>query len=762
MTQRKRLTMSDASTNARNAWEAGLRVFPLYGFGEACDCGNPHCKAIGKHPRASNWQHTPRWGDEQIDAMEEAGHFVSGFGVLCAGLIVIDIDARNGGLTSFAKLAEAVPEITGAGYIVNTGSGGGSRHLYFSAPDGLALVSHLPNYPGIDFKSSGFVVGEGSRHVSGGVYSAGIGSPHDIEPAPQGLLALLARPDRHRAEYDGRSIDVSHTDIEGMLAHVSPDCDYDTWIRIGMAIHHATGGSGFDLWDTWSATSDKYDPKPMETKWHSFGRSANVVTLGTLIHHAEAGGWSMPVTFGPDPVLQFETPSNGLPFDVSGVDITCPPGFVGQVAEWIESQSRRPRRLLASAAALVAAGNLAGLRYTDDLDGVTTNLFAFCVAGSRTGKEAIQQAVATIHRAAGCGRATHGLIKSEQEIIRNLVRHQPSFYVIDEIGIFLAKVANAQKKGGASYLEGVIGALMAAYSKAAGFMLLGADVREQIRADMLKEMAALKRREDDGEQIGDRLSQLQTAFRSLDNGLEKPFLSLIGFTTPVTFDDLVDFQSATNGFIGRALLFNERDTAPRSKPGFAPLPLPMGVETMAMQIFAGGNYDPDETRIQYRGDRVKVPTDALARDMLAKALDWFEDQAISHKSKSGLEALYLGAYELVSKVSLILAVAEGRRTTEHVRWAFELVRRDVDAKSLLVTANMRAKDAPGEALIAKLAAMIDGDGETIGVLRNRLRPRTREEIDNALSMLVDSGVAEVVEIKPDHGGRVSTVYRAIR
>jgi hypothetical protein len=97
-----------------------------------------------------------------------------------------------------------------------------------------------------------------------------------------------------------------------------------------------------------------------------------------------------------------------------------------------------------------------------------------------------------------------------------------------------------------------------------------------------------------------------------------------------------------------------------------------------------------------------------------------------------------------------------------VRWAFELVRRDVDAKSLLVTANMRAKDAPGEALIAKLAAMIDGDGETIGVLRNRLRPRTREEIDNALAMLVDSGVAEVVEIKPDHGGRVSTVYRAIR
>ena len=144
--------MSDASTNARNAWEAGLRVFPLYGFGDACDCGNPHCKAIGKHPRASNWQHTPRWGDEQIDAMEEAGHFVSGFCVLCAGLIVIDIDARNGGLTSFATLAEAVPEITGAGYIVNTGSGGGSRHLYLSAPDGLALVSHLPNYPGIDFK----------------------------------------------------------------------------------------------------------------------------------------------------------------------------------------------------------------------------------------------------------------------------------------------------------------------------------------------------------------------------------------------------------------------------------------------------------------------------------------------------------------------------------------------------------------------------------------------------------------------------------
>lgn len=755
----------------RDFWEAGLRIFPLWGFtgtgdNAVCDCGNPHCLAPGKHPRSSNWQHTPPWDDDQIDAMEDAGHFDGGYGVLCNGLLVIDVDARNGGLDSFARLAERIPEIGGAGMVVNTGSGGGSRHLYFRAPDApVPMVQHLPDFPGLDFKTSGYVVGPGSKHASGNVYTLALGGPDDIDEAPAGLVDLLRKPDRHRATLDGRAVDVSHADIAAMLAPIDPDCDYDVWIKIGMAIHHATGGTGFGVWDTWSQGGTKYTEKGMDSHWHSFGRCANPVTLGTLVHHAEAAGWQMPVTFTPDESHAewadepAEKRTDGLPFDISGVDLTAPPGFVGDLARWIEDQSRRPRRRIAAAAALMAVGNISGLRYTDDRDGVTCNLFAFCVAGSRTGKEAIQQGLAHILRVAGMSPATHGAIKSEQEITRNLCRHQAAFYIIDEIGIFLQKVKNAQTKGGALYLDGVIGMLMAAYSKADSFMLLTGDAKEDLREQLSKEAAQVNRRMDDGGTapwLERRMRQVESALTTLDNGLEKPFLSLIGFTTPVTFDELVDYQSATNGFIGRSLVFNERETAPRSKRGFNKRPMPPDMEATIQQIATAGEYDMEADgagRVEYYGDRRKIPTAAKARDMLDAVTDWLEDRAEEHKGRTGLEALYLGAYELVSKVSLVLAVPGGVRTDEHVRWAFALVRRDLDEKARLVVANDRAKDAPGMSLQARIANIIDGDGETAGVIYNRLRKHKRADIDAALDAMAQRGVASKVETTHPVNGR---------
>jgi hypothetical protein len=752
--------------------DAGHRVFALHEIkAGVCQCGNPHCppEAAGKHPLASNWQHTPEWSDDQWDVICQY-QITTGYGVLCRGLLVVDVDARNGGLEGLEALIADFPEISGAGLVVNTGSGDGSRHYYFTCPTDAPLLSHLPGYRGVDFKSSGYVVGPGSLHRSGNTYAMAIGTPDDIAAPPEALLGALRKPERHRAEYDGQTIDVSHGDLAEMLGHVDPDTDYETWIRCGMALHHATGGAGFEVWDEWSANGNKYNAASMDSHWHSFGRSANPVTIGTLIHHAEAGGWRMPVTFTPD--IEFDLPeapegrADGLPFDVSGVDLKSPPGFVGDLARWIENQSRRPRENLAVAAALVAAGNVAGLRYTDDRDGVTANIFAFCVAGSRTGKEAIQQAVAAVHREAGIAGATHGAIKSEQEIVRNLTRHQSALYVIDEIGIFLQKIKNAQTKGGALYLDGVIGMLMAAYSKADGFMLLTGDAKEELRQTMGKELSQLRKKIDEceaGPYAERRADQLEVALGNLDKGLERPFLSLIGFTTPVTFDELVDFHSATNGFIGRALIFNERDTAPRSKRRFKKQPMTGPMSAALVQMYSAGEYDSTAgDRVEYYGPRQEIPTSDAAHDMLDGALDWFEDQAEAHRTRSGLEALYLGAYELVSKVSLVLACPEGRRTAEHVRWAFALVKRDVEEKTLLVTANDSAKGAPKRALQAKLMGIIGGDdGETIGVIVNKCRRHKREDVEKALAEMVSKGLASKAERKPKNGGPATAIYHKI-
>lgn len=113
--------------------------------------------------------------------MEEMGQFDTGFGVLCDGFVVIDIDPRNGGTV------EQVQEYYDQSHFI-VATGGGGWHIYFKAPEDAALVSHLKDYKGIDFKSTGFVVGSGSLHYTGGQYEVIKGNPCDISDAPENLF----------------------------------------------------------------------------------------------------------------------------------------------------------------------------------------------------------------------------------------------------------------------------------------------------------------------------------------------------------------------------------------------------------------------------------------------------------------------------------------------------------------------------------------------------------------------------------------------
>ena len=741
----------------REFWEAGFRIFGLHGVtpGGQCKCGHEDCKAVLKHPISSNWQHTPVWSEEQIEAAEMAGMFDTGYGILCRELLIVDIDARNGGLPTFTKLAEVVPEISGAGMIVNTGSGGGSRHLYFRVPEGMSLLTKHPDYPGIDFKSgNAYVVGPGSLHSSGSRYEIALGGPDDIDMAPQSLLDLIKRPERYRADLNGIDVDVSMADLADMLSYITDADDYEMWVRIGMALHHASGGTAIELWDKWSQQSSKYDAGIIGAKWHSFGKSSNPVTLGTLVHHAESRGWKWPVTFSTEGQFDFlesvvGSSSEDVTIDTSGVDLLRPPGFAGELAKWVESRCRHPRENLSSMAALTIISNICGLRYTDDRDGVSANLIVFNVAGSGTGKEAVQQSIAYTHRVCGMAECTYGAIKSEQEIVRNLVRHQPAFYLVDEIGSFLTKIQNAQKRGSASYLEGVIAIIMSAFSKANAFIPISGDMKEDVRSALKKQLAQIEKHiEEDGDSAPMQaiLNGLTRQLEGIRNGIEKPYVTISGFTTNVDFGRLMDYDNAMNGFMGRALLCIEHETTPKSKKRFKPGVMSPEMEQTLVQLSTGGSFDVFDTvhRIEHYGHKVSIPTTDEANAMLDKIIDVFEDMAERHKGDTGLEAMPMRAYEQVAKVSLILAIPEGLRTAEHVRWAYKLVLRDIEQKMMAVMANDRAKDEPATALMSKIGTIIGGeDGERLGVIVNRCRGYKREDVEACLAKMEDRGMVSV-------------------
>lgn len=754
--------------------EAGFRTFALWGINNdgGCECGDADCNAVGKHPRVSSWQYSPVWSDEQLDAMVE--HTITtGFGVLADGCLIIDIDRRNGGFESYEKLKKDTGTDYEAlsGYVVATGGGG--LHIYFKAPAGVALKTKSDTYPGIDFKSSGYVVGCGSVHASGVVYERKKGYPSDLTDAPDALVNVLKKPDLIRAELSGGSIDISESDLVSMLNFIDPDCDYDEWIKCGMAVHHATQGLGDSIWSDWSAKGKKWaGASAIERHWHSFGKSANPVTIGTLIHYAEAAGYVAPVTFSmgdddikkPVPHLLDGGGVESLthPFPIDTVDLLRPVGFVGKVVEWINAQCLHPREHLASIAGIYAVANCLGLRYTDEYN-TRSNLFTFSVAGSATGKEAIQQAIAAIHRAAGIQSAMHGTIKSEQEIVRNIVRNQAAFYVIDEIGIFLQKVANSNRAGGAVYLQGVIGELMKIYSKADGFYLLTGDTKEEQRKILAQELAQCRKLVSENEDADGtaqrRIPQLIEGLSQIDDGLKEPFMSLSGFTTPVTFDSLVTYEQATNGFIGRSIIAIEKETNPKAKRGFKKIDMAEGMRGTLQRLYAGGVYDSKQTRVEYYGPRAVIKTTGEAREMLQKVSDFFYEYSEQQKGETGLEAITRRAYEMVLKVSLVLGVPEGIRTADHVRWAYALVRRDVDMKINLAMSNImqesKNSDEKGKALIARILNQVDPEhGETVAVLINKNRSYNRGQVTDCINHMVEKGLVKKVELKHRETGKV--------
>jgi putative DNA primase/helicase len=88
--------------------------------------------------------------------------------------------------------------------------------------------------------------------------------------------------------------------IRSALAYIPPH-DYETWVRVGMAVKSELGDAGFDLWDEWSQGCESYDERASRTKWHSI-RANGGITAGTLVHEAQRHGFKFNGHSKPEPL----------------------------------------------------------------------------------------------------------------------------------------------------------------------------------------------------------------------------------------------------------------------------------------------------------------------------------------------------------------------------------------------------------------------------------------------------------------------------
>ncbi len=133
-----------------------------------------------------------------------------------------------------------------------------------------------------------------------------VGDWRSLPPIPEALLALwrgelTAQPP---AAGPQAAFGAEMQEILELLAQEDPDADRDTWLNVGFAIHHETGGSqeGFRAWDQWSSQGTKYVGRlDTETRWRSFRANPNnPITLAWLRNRRLAKIEDFPLVTVPD------------------------------------------------------------------------------------------------------------------------------------------------------------------------------------------------------------------------------------------------------------------------------------------------------------------------------------------------------------------------------------------------------------------------------------------------------------------------------
>ena len=87
------------------------------------------------------------------------------------------------------------------------------------------------------------------------------------------------------------------TIAEAVASIPNPDVHWNEWVRIGMALFRASGGSqaGLAAWEAWSCKSPKHVNGTCEERWTHYAKSPpSSIGAGTIFFMARAEGWGRP------------------------------------------------------------------------------------------------------------------------------------------------------------------------------------------------------------------------------------------------------------------------------------------------------------------------------------------------------------------------------------------------------------------------------------------------------------------------------------
>ena len=532
--------------------EKGFLVFPIHTVMDGvCSCHlKSECKSPGKHPRTSNGL------KDATKDIEKIKHFWacwpdSNIAIATgreSGILVLDVDINE-------KLKHHMDVLDFHGLqlpkTLTQQSGGNGRHYFYKYPETGEYKTKAGLFLNIDSKGKGGCINvTPSLHMSGrnSVFYTDSGSIERdlISEAPQWLLdktevkendysaeAPTWNPNGHIPEFG----------LEALEACADDANHYDTWLRVGLAVHYTDPGpNGFAAWDWWSSLSEKYDQKSVEREWRNFSRrghkTGSPITFDSIFGYANEKGWENPGAIEGAEIakLIIESDQRKQALKIKKaverieierpLDMIPPSGLIKDMYDHIISSSLRPQHELAIAASISFIGALAGRKYQTQT-GLRTNVYIVGIAESGSGKDHARKIIKKLASDAECMKFVGGEdFASGQAIISAMERNPSQVFLIDEFGRKL-KAATSEKSS--SHLKDIITTLLVLYSSA-GSTYFGKEYADQTAKPRVE--------------------------------LENPNACVYGTTVPSEFYDSLSSSEGINGTLSRFILFE----APTKRP----------------------------------------------------------------------------------------------------------------------------------------------------------------------------------------------------
>lgn len=554
--------------------------------------------------------------------------------------------------------------------------------------------------------------------------------PDDLKPA-----ILPVNGNGHHAT--AHSLAGTRDAVREALAFIpNADLDYDSWVRIGMALKGALGEDGTDLFAAWSAQSGKNVPETTVKTWAGF--KPDRIGAGSIYHHAMANGWK------PDPALVLDGTAPRDPVHpaarllarvqaapaaddrapsvpsaaIMPFDLAIPGGVLGEMVGYMLETSRRRQPILALGASLCALGALMGRKYRTGSN-LRTNLYVVSLAGSGSGKNHAREVVNELLVDAGLGAWLGGNKVASGAGLLTAVHRQPALLLqIDEFGMFIE--AAADRKRSPRHVAEILENMLELFS-AAGGVFLGAEYANRDGKDQRRD-------------------------------INQPCLCIHGTTTAHTFWRALQSANVLDGSLARFIVLRTDEDYPEENLEAGIRRSPPALLESLRRIAAGGGRVP-------AGNLAGMTSDsATAVDPLTVAMDEGAREAFRDLSRditrrlretrdTPFTALLARIGENAAKVALVRAVSLDPASPvirlEDARWAIDFVRHF--AERTIVDIGRHVADNDTERNHKKVLEIVRQMGPA-GLTKNDLIRRTqfldKRQRDDLIATLVEAGLVE--------------------